>query len=35
MVYTYQYSDNKVSAYDSNNNLVLEIEYISNYKILD
>lgn len=34
-VYNYQYTDNIISAYDSSNNLVLEIEYISDYKIVD
>lgn len=35
MVYNYQWTDNKISAYDSSNNLVVEIEYISDYKIVN
>lgn len=31
----YRYADNKISAYDSLNNLVVEIEYISDYKIIE
>lgn len=35
MVYNYQWVDNKISAYDSSNILVVEVEYISDYKIVE